>query len=489
MKRLLYSLIRLSFFVIVLLAVSCKKDVSHNAQNEEVYVVSFKFSGFTSQVFSLKTDVKSAIQFASVPNNSRNYSEGYLYYWSFNNDNLLPDIRFNNQFRPTITYVNGEVPNSFVNSTYTHENFVAGRALTFAGAKDILIKMPIQDVIQVTGLGFDVGSPGTGPKDFEIYYSLNKGVLYDTLQYNNQFGNTNTGNQKHSYSYDLADKDIQADELWIKITPKAGERGTSGTFNENTGALRMDNLFLYGAALTSPSNNTIDKIHYFLFHKQKPDVILTGVKDLNGSDLLDISIPIGTYDICFISNTSNAELILPSNLTMANLYVGNTFSNAKADIFGYVGELVVSQVQTNQIALERLFSQVKIEFTDVLGLDQITKIVINQEHDPFFFSPFNATMTNPILDQTSVEEIDDFALNKQVVFNQFMGKLNTSTPVNYTVQVYGSNGVLRTLTLAGAMKSNMQMVFRGNILDVVEQNNTFSIVKNETWDGQQTMGF
>lgn len=489
MKSLMSSSFRLSFIIFFLLTISCKKDSSSGDQNEMVYAVNFKFSGFTNNISRLKATTINQSKLAAVGSNSQNYSEGYLYYWSFNNDNLVPDIKFNNQLNPNISYLNGDLPSSFVNSTYVYESFVGGRALTFAGAKEILIKMPIKDVIEVNGLGFDVGSPGTGPKDFELYYSLDKGISYDTLAFNNQFGNTNTANQKHTYSYDLSDKDIRSDEIWFKLSPKAGERGTSGLFNENTGALRMDNLYLTGIAPTTQENNAVDNIHYFLFNKNIPSIVITGVKDINGSSSFAVSIPVGTYSICFISNTSNAELIFPENPTLASFYTSNLFSNSNADIFGYIGELVVDKEQTNQIELERLFSQVKIEFTDTYGLDRITKIVIDQQHDPFFFAPFNASLTNPILDQSTVERIDDFSSNKQIVFNQFLGRLATSAPISYIINVYGNEGVIRTFNLSSSLKNNMQVVFRGNILNEIEHNNNFVILKNEVWDGELITNF
>jgi len=367
MKNLKHLVYRFSFLVLLLFVISCKKDTSLDRKNEDTFMVTFKFNGFTNQVSPLQSIGKGSTKLAAVAND-QNYDEGYLYYWSFNNENLVPDIRYNPLFMPTISYANGNVPTSFVNSTYAFDNFIAGKALTFAGANDIIIKMPIKDVIQVRSLGFDVGSPSTGPKDFEIFFSLNKGDLYETLESNNQFGNTDVANQKNSFSYDLTEKNIQADELWIKIKPKAGIRGESSTFNENSGVLRMDNLHLIGIAPSTSVAISIDKLHYFLFNIDKPEVILADVSELNGSNLLEIAIPLGRYKVCFITNTSNAELLLPINPTLETFYISNIFSNANAEIFGYVGELNIEQDQTHQIEVQRLFSQVKIEFTDAFGL-------------------------------------------------------------------------------------------------------------------------
>lgn len=485
MKGLHFNFYGLSLFIFVLLAVSCKKDELVDDSSERVYPVSFQFTGFTNQTSALKANVK----MANNSNGSQNYSQGYLYFWSFNNDNLVPDIRFSNLLMPNISYANGDIPNSFVSSNYAYETFIGGRAVSFSGSREILIKMPIKDVLEVSGLGFDVGSSATGAKDFEIYFSIDKGVSFEVVQLNNQFGNTNVANYKHTYTYDLRDFEIVADELWVKIIPKAGERGSSSAFNESIGVLRMDNLHLIGTALTGQTQATINKLHYYLFDKDQTDVVISGVEDWDNVSGMDLSLSPGTYHVCFLTNTSDAELIIPSGLTFASFYTSNIFSNSKADIFGYVGELVVSQSQSVQIQLDRLFSQVKIEFTDANGLEQVTKIEIDQLHEPFFYAPFAATMQNPVLDQSSVEWTDDFLENRQLVFNQFIGSTSTALPVSYNVHVYNTAGLLRTINLSSTMTNNMQLVFRGNILNIIEHNTSFSVVKNENWNGTDTVDF
>lgn len=49
-------------------------------------------------------------------------------------------------------------------------------------------------------------------------------------------------------------------------------------------------------------------------------------------------------------------------------------------------------------------------------------------------------MTNSILDQSSLEVEEDFQLNKQFVFNQFMGLLAEVIPLHYSVEVYDYTG-------------------------------------------------
>lgn len=110
-------------------------------------------------------------------------------------------------------------------------------------------------------------------------------------------------------------------------------------------------------------------------------------------------------------------------------------------------------------------------------------------HDPFFYSPFNISISNTISDQTSIELIADFSNNKQVVFNQFLGNFIDNKPVDYNVLIYTNNGWLRTINMTSTLRNNMQLVFRGNILEGLQQSNIFEIRKNENWNGSVTTDF
>ena len=490
MKSLFQLKYRLSFLIIIILAISCKKDSSVDEQNELVYPVLFKFSDFIGSEGLLKTSSinNSTLKIASN-GGSQSYSEGYLYFWSFNNETLLPDVKYKNQAIPTITYNSGIVPSntSYIASNYVFDQYAAGKALNLTGAKDILIKMPIEDVMTVKSLGFDIGSSNTGPKDFEVFYSIDEGDSYTEISLVNQFGSF-TANAKHSYTYDLLPKNIAGEELWIKIVLKAGERGTSSAYNANSGALRLDNLHLIGIAPTSSTTASINKLHYFLFHKDKSEIIYQG--QLDYADNLALDLKLGDYDVFFIANKSDMELVFPQQiLKSSDLFSANIFSNKSAEIFGYVGHLSVNGSVSANIILQRLYSQVKVEFTDNVDLGVVSKLVINQLHEPFFYSPFTLSLTNPVIDQSTIIFEENFQQNKQIVFNQFMGFIDTAKPIEYTVHVYGTNGIIRTFTLKSLLKNNMQLVFRGELLKDVDGKVGFQIVKNENWDGSQTNNF
>lgn len=490
MKSLFHATCRLSFlFIIILLAISCKKDSTIDEENDLVYPVNFTFTNFHSSSGFLKngtTATKNLV--AATGGVPANYSEGFLYLWTFNADNLIPDIKYKKSANPSITFNDGRTPTSF-GAGFVFENYVAGKAVNFIGMKELLIKLPIEEVISVSRLGFDLTGSATGPKDFELYISFDEGDTFETIALSNQFGNVNS-NGKNSFTYDLSEIELEGEELWLKIVAKAGERGTASAYNESTGTLRMDNLHLVGIAPPEPSNFTVNKLHYFLFHKERADFIIDGELDDLQQLNLELDLPIGEYDIFFVLNSSNTELIFPDILTKSSdLYTSNLFSNKQAEIFGYAGQLTVSGNMSSSIVLQRLYSQIKVEFTDVLDLSVVKKIVFKQEHEPFFYSPFNTSLSNPILDQSSLEISDDFQMNKQVVFNQFMGLLNDVIPINYTVEVHGENEILRTFQLGSSVKNNVQLVFRGQLLEDPLHTVGFQITKNENWDGESEVNF
>src|SRR5690606_10815970 len=113
-------------------------------------------------------------------------SEGYLFFWSFNQENLSTDIRVPSNSPTVMTYNQGLTPSSFVNSNSSYGSHASGRALSSTRAKTFVIQTPMQHITQLTSFGFDVSSTSTGPKDFEVFYSWDS-VNYDLIEGLNQF--------------------------------------------------------------------------------------------------------------------------------------------------------------------------------------------------------------------------------------------------------------------------------------------------------------
>lgn len=129
-----------------------------------------------------------------------------------------------------------------------------------------------------------------------------------------------------------------------------------------------------------------------------------------------------------------------------------------------------------------------MEFTDI-DLSTVKSIVVTQFHEPFFYSPFTTDILNPILDQSGFMIEEDFQSNKQIVFNQFMGIIAEGNPIKYYITVFGESDVLRSFEISSAMKNNIQLVFRGELLEGASKNVAFQITKNETRDGENEVSF
>lgn len=485
MKGLFTQLYRLSFYLIIVLAVSCKKEGIRDEHNEDLYTLRLKLDGFESSKEPFTQAIANVHKLASTSGTQQD-SEGYLFFWSFNQENLSPDIRVPSNSPTVMTYNQGLTPSSFVNSNYSYGSHASGRALSITGANTFVIQMPMQHITQLTSFGFDIGSTSTGPKDFEIFYSWD-GVNYELIEGLNQFSSA-TANAKNSFTYDLSNLENYGTNLWIKLDLKAGDRMDGPAYNPTSGAFRIDNIHLKGMYELSMSAD-IAKLHYFIFHQDKAEVYAIGEVDEDQWSGFEVQLPLGSYDIMLISNQSNLELILPSTMdTWSSLFASNYFINSQADIFGTVEEIHVTQNGSFSFILKRMFSQIKFEFTDS-DLSMVDKIVVTPLHEPHFFAPAGSMSSNPILDQTEIEFTSGIADNKQIVFNQFLGLLTDDKHISYQLDVYSSEEIIRSMVATTSLKNNIQMVFRGELLNGVPFSQGFSVTKNESWDGELEQNF
>lgn len=485
MKSLLNTLFRLSCSLIIILAVACKKEGIRDEHTENLYTLNLKLDGFTSNKKPLNQALGNVHKLASNSGTQQD-NEGYLFFWSFNQENLSPDIRVPSDEATTFTYNGGLTPSNYVMSNYSYGSHPAGRALSITGASEFIIEMPMLHIQQLTSFGFDIGSTSTGPKDFEISYSWD-GLSYELIEAVNQFSSA-TNNSKNSFTYDFSALDNLGARLWVKLDLKAGDRMGGSAYNPTSGAFRLDNIHLKGMYELSMSAD-IAKLHYFIFHQDKADVFAVGEVEEADWGSFQVQLPMGSYDILLISNQSNMELIFPTTSeAWSSLFTSNYFANGQADIFGAVDEIHVNQNENFSFTLGRMYCQIKFEFTDS-DLSLVDKIVVTPLHDPFFFAPSGTLSTNPILDQTELLFTAGIQDNKQILFNQFLGLLATDAPISYQLDVYAADEIIRTLTVTSSISHNMQMVFRGELLNGVAFSHGFVVTKNEAWGGELESSF
>lgn len=484
MKSLFIPLCRLSCLIFVL-ATSCQKEYSGDESSENLYTLRLKLDGLSSHKKPFNQAYITTNKLASNSGTEQD-SEGYLFFWSFNQENLAPDIRVPSTKSAVLSYNEGLTPNNYVTSTFTYGTHPAGKALSMTGARTFVVQIPMQHIQKLTSFGFDIGSTSTGPKDFEISYSWDGGN-YELIEAINQFSSGAT-NAKNSFTYDLRNLEDYEDMLWIKLDFKAGDRSGAGSYSPTSGVFRIDNIHLKGMYELSMSAS-IAKLHYFIFHQDKADIYAIGEVDEKDWGEFHVQLPLGSYDVFLISNQSNLELILPTTAeTWSDIFASNYFINSPAEIFGKVDEIHVSQDDSFSFTLRRLYSQIKFEFTDD-DLNMVDKIVVTPRHEPYFFAPAGTLSSNPILDQTELQFSAGITDNKQIIFNQFLGLLSEEADVTYQLDVYAMDDIIRSLTVNSSLRNNMQMVFRGELLSGVPFNQSFVVVKDENWDGEVESDF
>ncbi|WP_437919128.1 hypothetical protein [Sphingobacterium sp. LRF_L2] len=481
-----------SILFIVIHASSCKKDADSQHDGKESYTVAFKFKEFEQATLPLKgnTAARSAFQLRSATTTTTSSTEeGYLYFWSFNQGTLEPDIALGNGWE--ITYNQGLIPTDFATG-WKYDTYAEGQALSIKGVQELIIKIPLTQVSTVSSLGFDISSSGTGPKSFALSYSQD-GVNYTSISDDNQFSNTNTAQAKNTFTFQLGALGIDlAKNLYVKLIPKAGERGESSAFNEATGIMRLDNLRLIGMA-AEVSQTTLQQLHYHIFDKDSKKLVSSGLQDYSDGLLVDlnISLPLGEYLVSFVTNDSEKYLLLPNDPDALAYFIGNTFSNYNAKIFGVLDTFVVAEDMEVDVALRRYYSQVKFELTDTKDLSTVAKIVVRRNHEPEFYAPFNTALSNPILDPSEIVIYPAFTASlKEFSFNQFIGDRTQALPLSYTIDVYDTlNNVIRSFQVETAIKNNVQLVFTGQLLVNTAPDAAFSIRFYEEWDDNISIQF
>jgi len=478
-------------FLCVALAVfvvgSCAKDMPAPQDSDERHAVRFRFREFGASATPLAVLGARGRQFvkqaATNPPPPQHTEEGNLYYWSFNAEHLVPDIRVSPG--AAIRYNAGQTPGNF-GVGWAYDTYAAGKAMSLTGVQELTFELPLTNVQEVRSLGFDIGSSNTGPKSFALLYSQN-GQHFVDIMTDNQFTNTNTGQAKNSFVFQIDTLTLDtAAPLFVRIVPLAGERGSAPAYNPTTGVMKLDNFRLTGIAETLGAA-AVSILHYHIFDAASGSLVAAGTEAFSPGQLpeLSLSLPAGTYLSSFVTNESEAELTLPYGSNAGGYFVSNTFSNHLAKIFGVENSFSVQGDSETGLVLERYYSRVKFEFTDTGDLSEVGRIVLTPTHEPYFYAPFAISMNNPVLDQSDISIKPDFAnTGKEIAFHQFMGRLPAPANLSYAVEVYDkANALLRTFSVSSSVTNNVQLVFRGELLGGTVSNTGFSITQNEAWNG------
>lgn len=184
----------MSLTVVVLLLFgamsSCKKDgqIGIGSGDEAWRNVTFRIKPFEARVNPLMTNYYgngpggdpnwTQVSYGNV---SPSESEQILYLWTFNNEDLKPDIGVDTSNAGiSLLNMNGGSNNSYKNGV-KFSTYEAGKAINITGADEITISMPVINVTEIAKIRFDASSSDTGPKDFSISYSFGSDGDYSII--------------------------------------------------------------------------------------------------------------------------------------------------------------------------------------------------------------------------------------------------------------------------------------------------------------------
>ncbi|SEN05728.1 hypothetical protein SAMN05216436_11125 [bacterium A37T11] len=487
---------------LLLMLSNCKKEKPQMKPDPgEAQTVSFHLSGFKTEINPLSSAKATLrpLKLKSATNGQHlNISPGsdpqFVYFWSFNQSNLLPDIAADDGAE--ITFVAKEGSSASFPAGYKYEDddilYEAGQSFSTIAPTSIKITIPAAKISNLSNLSFSTGGSGTGPKDFSISYSSDGGESYAVISATNPFTNFSSSGWNH-YSFDLSSFSnlLASNSLILKIEPIPANTD----YNPNSGTFRIDNIRLTGiyTGTSGPDNPenpaTVSNIHYYIFDSVADTLEASGTTAYDLDDTqpsLAVQLSPGTYSAVFLSNVSDQELRLPTSLhAITDFYAGNYFDNDQAVIFGTkVDDIVVSDGPIEkEAALSRFYSNIAFHFTDATGLTSVKKIEVSRVHANFWYNPFSAGSL-PDDGINKISFTDPFVSGVTLSFNEFLGTLTTAQPISYTINAYDAGDqLLRTFTVSSAIKNNVQVSFTGQLLTVNNgPNGDFGISFNTDWD-------
>ncbi|GAA0885286.1 hypothetical protein GCM10009120_38850 [Sphingobacterium siyangense subsp. cladoniae] len=448
---------------------SCKKHAKLPDENDEtIHAVKFKVKDFEAIVTPLKKQSTTAKRAALSGAASENE---LLYHWTFDNSNTVPEVALDAAV--LIDYNNEKTDYDFLGGWPA-----TGKAISFKGGKEILIKIPTKGIQSLGSWTFDCNSSSTGPRALMLSYSLDMGnsfsVLSDTIRYppNVQLS------AKIPISTSLANISLgSSKELWLKISLSAGSRDGGVGYSPTTGTFKMDNLMIYGQVKPQALPS---KFYYHVFDAKSKAMIKSGV--LNSQETFEVELPNGTYYLSLITKNSTLPLIMAGAVDFEHFYATNAFSEQSAELFAGRDTFEVKGALERVLKLNRIYSEVKLTFTDSEDLSAIDSIQVEQLHPVFHYYPF-MTRSSDQFDKSVLKVVPHFTVADQSFsFNQFMGYYLDNKAIRYQFRVFKDGQLMRTFELGSEIRNNVQIQFKGKLLETANGNLGFQIVKNEHWD-------
>ncbi|MBK1438715.1 hypothetical protein JHJ32_01820 [Parapedobacter sp. ISTM3] len=474
---------------------SCKRNIPVPLPSPEtLHTVTFRLTGFEADVVPMR-GAAARLAFGDLRARGlalRNIEPGiepqYLYYWSFNNETLEPDIAIDGAGAGIAFDGAGALD---FGSGFALAPFEAGQAWSIRGPQMAEISLPLYGVESLTAFAFDISSSNTGPKDFILTYSIDGGTSYETLSPTNQF--ENMGAQvRNSYSFDLGTLSDFTGVLKIRMEFLPGDREGAGNYNENTGVVKLDNIRIAGVYNGEPVGNPSlpDILHYFIFDADNGGIAKQqrlSLGELQGDGMVEVMLAGGTYDIVFLAYRSNDGILLPDELADANaFYFGQHFTDDQAITYAsLVNRVEVTDADEEAtVTLGRCYSLVEFDFTDrVRDLLTVKKIAVTRLHDNYLYTPFGAPIALPITDaHTMVFDGFTDAEDYRIAFHQFLGMPTDTRHVRYEVTAYDEDDeLLNKFSVDEHILNSVQLKFSGRLLGTLGSINGFNVELDTEW--------
>lgn len=460
---------------------SCIKDDPLLSKNRESYQVNFSFrsSGLVPKnQLSAHVSLPPSLQKRASTDKISKSVEQYLYYWSFNKETLIPDIRINKQAE--IAYNEGQTPNGYVNG-YAFDNFAAGKALSIVNMEQLIVSLPLENVSQLSVLGFTINSSNTGSEDFHVLYSNDGGQLYDTLSPSNHFTRKQNVGTHFSFDLDTIDWDYNM-PFHVKIEMIYEDEAKAA------GSTHIDNFYIKGQGVF-PIVNQSKELYYWVFDYMTGDLVERSVVESeDGLQDLSLTLPQGKYITHFVWAETNQGLIIPSTAnTLEDHYISAWFEDYQSEIYGSVDTLDIQANGNVTLDLSRYYNLVRFELTDTEGLDIVSKILITRTSDPNYYAPFDPSMSNPVVDIADIVVYPDFVNDSQSFqFYSFVGA-TALDDVSYSLDVYSGEDLIRTFEINVGGSANTQWIFRGQLLP--DPTTGFNFNLQTDWLDEETSEF
>lgn len=473
----------------------CKRDIPP-LPTDELRNVTFRLEGFQAETMPMDGS-RGAARLAldgigrgtqALLDIEPSMEPQYLYYWSFNDESMEPDIAVD-EVGAGISFVGKDTEPGYVNG-FGLEPIEAGRALNIKGAQSVEIDVPMANIESITTFDFDITSSGTGPKDFSLSFSVDDGATFEVLSVSNPFGATS----RDRYSFDLSGypQFPGSETLKLKFEFLPGDRGEGSDYNETTGTVTLDNIRLSGIYNAAGGDQTTPStLHYYIFSSDDGSVVQQqqlSMDALGDGSTLDVNLADGNYDVLFVAYRSDKGMLLREHVTNANeFYFGQHFDDHRAVTYAALLEgVVVGEDHVEETAtLDRCYSLVEFDFTDAeTNLQRVKKIEVVRLHDDFLYTPFGRPAEVGVSEAERIE-FTDFSSPEdyKIALHQFLGLLDVGGSVSYELTAFGEGDiVLNTVTITEEIRNNVRLRLTGKLLGDSGDINGFSVAFDTEWE-------